>query len=147
MAWVPDTLHLLYRPGRTITMASNDARVGRLQRRLVEKIIRAHIDQTIALPVPHACAQPYHLGSGSYGQPVRRLPWLIGAHWSAWLPLPGCYGCAHAWGNGQAVSRSMCVPCFKFALVENHTLIDFFFYFSYAGSLLIPANGWQGYSA
>ena len=40
IACVADTLHRLYRPGRTITMASNDARLGRLQRRLIEKIIK-----------------------------------------------------------------------------------------------------------
>ena len=113
MAYVADTLHRLYRPGRTITMTSNDARVGRLQRRLVEKPKlkqRAHIDQTIAWPVPHACAQPYHLGRGSYGQPVHRLPWLIGAHQHGCL-CPG----------------DICAPCFEFVLVEKRTLTDFSF--------------------
>ena len=28
----------------------------------------AHIHQPKAWPVPHACAQPYHPGSGSHGQ-------------------------------------------------------------------------------
>ena len=28
--------------------------------------------------------------------------------------LPGRYGCAHAWGTGQAEDRCMCAPCFKF---------------------------------
>ena len=86
IACVADTLHL-YRPGRTISMASNDRAQGppatqASWKAKVKGLLkqRAHIDQTIAWPVPHACAQPYHLGSGSYGQSVHRLPWLIGAH-------------------------------------------------------------------
>ena len=31
----------------------------------------AHIHQPTAWPVPHACAQPYHPGSGSHGQLFR----------------------------------------------------------------------------
>ena len=31
----------------------------------------AHIPQLTSWPVPHACAQPYHLGSCSHGQLVR----------------------------------------------------------------------------
>ena len=31
----------------------------------------AHIHQPTAWPVPHACAQPYHSGSGSHGQLFR----------------------------------------------------------------------------
>ena len=31
----------------------------------------AHIHQSTAWPVPHACAQPYHPGSGSHGQLFR----------------------------------------------------------------------------
>ena len=31
----------------------------------------AHIHQPTAWPVPHACAQPYHPGSGSHGQQFR----------------------------------------------------------------------------
>ena len=31
----------------------------------------AHIRQLTAWPVPHACAQPYHPGSGSHGQLFR----------------------------------------------------------------------------
>ena len=34
----------------------------------------AHIHQPMAWPVPHACAQPYHPGSGSHGQ-LFRLYW------------------------------------------------------------------------
>ena len=30
-----------------------------------------HIHQPTAWPVPHACAQPYHPGSGSHGQQFR----------------------------------------------------------------------------
>ena len=30
-----------------------------------------HIHQPTAWPVPHACAQPYHPGSGSHGQLFR----------------------------------------------------------------------------
>ena len=44
-----------------------------------------------AWPVPHACAKPYHPGSGSHG-------------------------CARAWGTDQAVGWCMCAPCFKFVL-------------------------------
>ena len=38
----------------------------------------AHIHQPVAWPVPHACAQPYHPGSGSHGQLSSFA--LIGAH-------------------------------------------------------------------
>ena len=31
--------------------------------------------------------------------------------------LPGWYGCAHAWGTGQAVGWCMCAPCFKLVLL------------------------------
>ena len=43
----------------------------------------AHIHQPTAWPVPHACAQPYHPGSGSHGQ-------LFRPYWglSAWHSRP-----------------------------------------------------------
>ena len=39
----------------------------------------AHIHQLTAWPLPHACAQPYHMGSGNHGQ-------LLCPYWgsSAW---------------------------------------------------------------
>ena len=42
----------------------------------------AHIHQPTTWPVPHACEQPYHLGSGSHEQP------LIGAHQHAIAAVP-----------------------------------------------------------
>ena len=62
-------------------MASNDARVGRLQRRLVEKIIRGtHRPNRRLASTSRMRTALSPIGSGSYGQPVHRLPWLIGAH-------------------------------------------------------------------
>ena len=85
----------------------------------------ANTHQLTAWPVHHACAQPYHLGSGSHGQ-------LFRPHWdsSAWHSRRSCEwtkpyflgciarwcGCAQGRGTGQAVARCICVPCYKFVL-------------------------------
>ena len=45
-----------------------------------------------------------------------------------WLSLPGWYGCAHAWGTGQAEGWVyVCAPCFKF--VFSKCYFDFCFSF------------------
>ena len=43
----------------------------------------AHIHQPTAWPLPHACAQPYHAGSGSHGQLFRHY-WSTSAWHSLW---------------------------------------------------------------
>ena len=36
---------------------------------------KGHIHQPTTWPLPHACAQPYHAGSGSHGQLFRSSAW------------------------------------------------------------------------
>ena len=105
----------------------------------------AHIHQPTAWPLPHACLQPYHAGSGSHGQ-------LFRPHWgsSAWhscrpvtgenprtkdpfLPrrVPAPHNiCGSCWlgtarqfshdmrGEGGSSVWCMCAPCFNLSF-EN----------------------------
>ena len=47
----------------------------------------AHIHQPTAWPLPHACAQPYHAGSGSHGQLFR--PYRGSSEWHSRQSLTG----------------------------------------------------------
>ena len=68
-----------------------------------------HIHQPTAWPVPHACAQPYHPGSGSHGQQFR--PYWGSSAWHSrrvnergkFPPMKDSKGCMYA-------------PCCKFVL-------------------------------
>ena len=54
--------------------------------------------------------------------PVRAKRLSMAVHGCPWLPLPAWYGCAQAWGNGQAVGWCICAPCFNLLVTREKRL-------------------------
>ena len=63
----------------------------------------AHIQQPTAWPLPHACAQPHHAGSGSHGRLLR--PYWGSSVWHSRRSVTGenpCCFCLGAHGDGPS---------------------------------------------
>ena len=81
----------------------------------------AHIHQPTARPVPRACAQPYHPGSGSHGQ-------LFRAYWGS-----------SAWHSHPVNERGKS-PCIKDPLLQRRVIFSVHWLGGYA-MLMSPNKG------
>ena len=161
--WIPRKVNLFWMFNKFVAIRKTNLKRG------------AHIHQPKAWPVPQASTQSYHPGRAAPTcvelEEFVAIPSAVKSFWYMalsihrpdgyamlpWLPLPGLYGCAHAWGAGQAMILCMYAPCFKFLLLAGkcwkekltYIILCLFLSGSLLLSMLMHINSWnrlQNYS-